>query len=120
MQRLVEIRSYKLQPGSGAAFHHLVVTQSMPLLREYGTEVVAFGPSVHNADAYILIRAYDDLDHRLSSQETFYSSEAWRNGPRQAIIELIESDWDIVMWLSRDAVDSIRESWTSSTGVSGG
>jgi hypothetical protein len=120
MQRLVEIRSYKLRPGSGAKFHDLVVTQSMPLLRAHGTEVVAFGPSAHDVDAYFLVHAYDNLAHRHSSQETFYSSEAWRSGPRQAIIELIDSDWDIVVWLTRDAVDAMRKSWVASTGMSTG
>lgn len=110
MHRLVEIRSYKLKPGSGAIFHDLVVTQSMPLLRQFGTEVVAFGQSVHDEDGYFLIRAYDSLQHRHSSQEAFYSSEAWRNGPRQAIIALIVADWDVVLWLTRAAVDAIRNS----------
>jgi hypothetical protein len=120
MHRLVEIRSYKLKSGSGARFHDLVITQSMPLLRAYGTEVVAFGPSAHDGDAYLLIRAYDNLEDRRSSQETFYSSEAWRSGPRQAIIELIDADWNIVVWLTRDAVDAIRKSWIASTGMSTG
>ncbi len=31
--RLVEIRSYKLKPGTGATFHSLVSEQSVPLLR---------------------------------------------------------------------------------------
>jgi hypothetical protein len=110
MQRLVEIRSYKLRAGSGSKFHDLVVTQSMPLLREYGTEVVAFGQSLHDPDAYFLVRAYDNLDHRRSSQEAFYSSAAWKNGPRQSIIELIEADWDIVLWLTRAAVDAMSHS----------
>jgi hypothetical protein len=110
MQRLVEIRSYKLRPGSGAKFHDLVVAKSMPLLRACGMEVVAFGQSVHNEDAYFLVRTYDNLDHRRSSQEAFYSSEAWRDGPRQAIVELIEADWDIVLWLTPAAIDAMRNS----------
>jgi hypothetical protein len=113
MQRLVEIRSYKLKAGSGSKFHHLVLTQSMPLLREHGTEVVAFGQSVHDPDAYFLVRAYDNLDHRRSSQEDFYASAAWKNGPRQSIIELIEADWDVVLWLTRSAVDAMRSSFLS-------
>jgi hypothetical protein len=110
MQRLVEIRSYKLKPGSGGTFHDLVVTQSLPLLYRFGTEVVAFGQSVHDPDAYFLARAYDSLEHRRSSQETFYSSDAWRNGPRQSIIDLIEADWEIVLWLTPAAVDALRNS----------
>jgi hypothetical protein len=65
-QRLVEIRSYRLKPGSGPGFHDLVVNQSLPLLQKCGMEVVAFGPSVHDPDAYFLVRAYDSLDHRRS------------------------------------------------------
>jgi hypothetical protein len=110
MQRLVEIRSYKLKAGSGAAFHDLVVNQSMPLVRAVGMDIVKFGQSLLDPDSYFLVRAYDSLDHRRSSQEAFYSSSAWRNGPRQAIIELIEADWDIVLWLSSAAVDAMRNS----------
>jgi hypothetical protein len=110
MQRLVEIRSYKLKPGSGATFHDLVVNQSMPLVRAFGMEVVAFGQSLHDPDAYFLVRAYDSLEHRRSSQEAFYSSAAWRNGPRQSIIEFIEADWDVVLWLTPAAIDAMRNS----------
>lgn len=110
MRRLIEIRSYKLKPGSGAKFHDLVTNQGMPLLRERNMEVVAFGPSVHDPDAYFLVRAYDNLEHLRSSQEGLYSSDAWRKGPRQSIIELIESDWNVVLWLSPEAVAAMRES----------
>jgi hypothetical protein len=110
MQRLVEFRSYKLKPGSGSTFHDLVVNQSMLLLREHGTDVVAFGQSVDDPDTYFLVRAYDSLDHRRSSQDTFYSSAAWTSGPRQAIIDLIDAHSDVVVWLSRAAVDALRSS----------
>ena len=108
-RRLVEIRSYKLKPGSGARFHQLVCEESMPLLRAANVEVVAFGPSLHDPDAYFLVRAYDNIDHRRDSQEAFYSSDAWRNGLRQSIVELIEADQDVVLWLSLQAVDAMRD-----------
>jgi NIPSNAP len=110
MLRLIEIRSYKLKPGSGARFHELVVNQSIPLLRAQNMEVVAFGPSLHDPDAYFLLRAYDSLEHLRSSQDALYSSSAWRDGPRQSIIELIESDWNVALWLTPQAVAAIRES----------
>ena len=110
MNRLVEIRSYKLKPRSGAAFHELVVTRSLPLLRKWNMEVVAYGPSLDDPDGYFLIRAYDDLEHLRASQQAFYASDDWRNGPRQSIIDLIESDWNAVLWLSCQAIESIRTS----------
>jgi hypothetical protein len=110
MNRLVEIRSYKLKPGSGTRFHDLVTHESVPLLRQWGVEVVAFGQSAHDPDSYFLIRAYDSLDHRQTSQAAFYGSDAWRQGPRESIIELIESDLDAVLWLTQEAVEAIRQS----------
>ncbi|HZE59320.1 MAG TPA: hypothetical protein VE085_02070 [Burkholderiales bacterium] len=56
MKRLIEVRSYM--------------------------EVVAFGPSSHEPDAYFLIRAYAGLADRNAQQEAFYGSDAWKNGPR--------------------------------------
>ena len=110
MKRLVELRSYKLKPGSGARFHDLVTRRSLPLLRQWGMEVVAFGPSAHDPDSYFLMRAYDSLDHRRASQAAFYASDAWRRGPRESIVELIESDLDAVVWLTPEAVEAIRQS----------
>ncbi|MBP1771459.1 MAG: hypothetical protein H6P99_622 [Holophagaceae bacterium] len=110
MKRLVEIRTYQLKPGSGARFHDLVSTQSVPLLRAWGMEVVTYGRSLHAPDGYYLIRAYDDLAHLHASQDAFYASDAWRQGPREAIIELILTDANAVLWLAPEAVDAIRRS----------
>jgi hypothetical protein len=108
MDRLIEIRSYKLKPGSGAEFHSLVANKSVPLLVQWGVDVVAFGQSEHDADAYYLIRAYDGVEHLRSSQDAFYASPSWRQGPREAIVALIETDANAVLWLSAEAVDAIR------------
>jgi hypothetical protein len=110
MNRLVEIRSYRLKPGAGARFHQLVDTQSIPMAVRWGMDVVAYGPSLHDADEYFLIRAFDSQEHLRSSQDEFYSTAAWREGPREAIVELIETHVDAVMWLSAEAVQALRES----------
>jgi len=54
MKRLVEIRSYKLKSGSRERFHELVVGKSIPLLRASRMEVVAYDPSLDDADGYFL------------------------------------------------------------------
>ena len=73
-------------------------------------EVVAYGPSLDDADGYFLIRAYDSLEHLQSSHQAFYGSDDWRKGPRQSIIDLIETDWNAVLWLTPEAVNAIRSS----------
>src|SRR6266496_5316316 len=81
MPRLIEVRSYKLKPGAAAAFHAAAVSSAIPLLREWGTEVVAFGPSAHEPDTYFLIRAYANLADLRARQDAFYGSDAWKKGP---------------------------------------
>jgi hypothetical protein len=108
MTRLVEIRSYNLKPGSRTEFHRLVSERSLPLLKQWRVDVVAFGPSLHDDNSYYLIRAYDSLDERQSSQDAFYGSSDWRLGPREAIVSLIDSDTSIVIDMETSVVDSLR------------
>jgi hypothetical protein len=51
MRRIVEIRSYNLKPGSGAEFHRLVTEQSVPMLRRWKVDLVAYGPSRQDDDS---------------------------------------------------------------------
>ncbi|MFO7540059.1 MAG: NIPSNAP family protein [Chloroflexota bacterium] len=108
-KRVVEIRSYTLKPGSGPAFHLLVTQQSLPLLHAVQMDVVAYGPSLHDPDAYYLIRSYESIEQLNRSQEAFYSSAAWRQGPREAILALIEADTNVVMWLTNEAIKALRQ-----------
>ena len=110
MKRLVEIRSYKLQSGSTAEFHDAAARTVVPMLREWGMDVVAFGPSTHEPDAYFLIRAYDDLADLNARQDAFYGSSAWRDGPRESIVSRIESYLSTVLWLSPESVEDLRRS----------
>jgi NIPSNAP len=107
MNRLVEIRSYKLKPGRQQEFHSAVIYEVMPLLRA-AMDVVSFGPSAHEADTYYLVRAYADLADLQAQQNAFYGSSAWRSGPREAILDCIESFLNTVLWLSPAAVDDLR------------
>ena len=107
-KRLIEVRSYKLKPGSADAFHAVVVEAAIPMLRAWDTDVVAFGPSAHEADTYFLIRAYADLADLNTRQDAFYGSDAWRQGPRESLISHIESYLNTVLWLSPDAIDDLR------------
>lgn len=110
MSRCVEFRSYNLRRGSGPSFHALVSELSLPLLRKWKIDVIAAGPSLHDEDSYFLIRAYDSLEQRQTSQDEFYGSADWRQGPREAILALIESDTSFVVELSESSVTALRQS----------
>lgn len=109
MNQIIEIRSYNLKAGTRTRFHRIVTEQSMPLLKQWGIDVVAYGPSLHDENSYFLIRAYLSLQERQQSQNEFYSSSEWRLGPRQSIIECIESDTSVVFELDSTTIASIRK-----------
>ena len=51
--------------------------------------VVDFGASLVAEDGHeeaYLIRAFPSLEAHREQEETFYSSDAWRLGPREAIV----------------------------------
>jgi hypothetical protein len=108
MPRAVEIRSYTLKSGSREAFDALMRKRALPLLRDFGMDVVACGPSPHDADTYYLIRAWRDLADREASQGAFYEGDAWRDGPRGDILALIAHYTSTVLLLDERTIDGLR------------
>ena len=74
MKKFVEIRSYNLKPGTRAEFHRVASAESIPMLKRWGVDVVAFGSSPHDGDTYYLIRAYQSLADRQVSQGTPFTA----------------------------------------------
>lgn len=107
-KRLIEVRSYKLKSGAGAEFDRLVTTVALPMLRAVNMDVVACGPSAHEADTYHLVRAYADLADLNAQQDAFYGSDAWRRGPREAVLACIDHFLNTVLWLSPEGVEDLR------------
>lgn len=108
MKRLVQIRSYQLRPDALMPFHRAFLERCVPMLREWGHDVIAFGPSPHEADTYYLVRAYADLADLNTRQDAFYGSPQWREGPREAVLAMIDRYLDTVLWLSPDSIEDLR------------
>ncbi len=97
---IIEIRTYRLRPGSRAEFLRVMHDEVEPLLRGSGIEVVDVGGSLVDEDGHeeaYLVRRFASLEERERLEEAFYSGEAWRGGPRSAIVEPIESYHTIVL-----------------------
>lgn len=105
--KLVEIRTYKLKPGTAerfvSAFH-----DALPLVRASGMDVVAFGRSNHEHESFYLVRAYENLDQLKVQQDAFYSSDVWRQGPRAPLVSCLEDYLNTLLWLSDQSVEDLR------------
>lgn len=106
--RIVEILQYTLKKDSGEEFHQIMHEVSVPLHTRNGIDVVAYGNSLHDADSYYLIRAFESEEQMKSVLEDFYASAGWRNGPREAIISRIELSLKSVLSLPQSGIDGLR------------
>jgi NIPSNAP protein len=108
MSHFLEIRSYNLKPGTREEFHRLFLHEAFPMLQRWNVDVVAYGPSIHDQDSYFLMRRFDTLAGREESENAFYGSHEWKQGPREAIIALIENYTEIVLELEQATIDGLR------------
>lgn len=108
MKHLIEIRSLTLRSGTREEFGRLYIDRALPLLKRWNFDVVAHGPSLHDENSYYVIRRYDSLAQREKMEDTYYGSDDWRKGPREAMLALIESYTDIVLELDEGTVQGLR------------
>lgn len=104
--KLIEIRTYKLKPGYAERFV-AAFQNALPLVRQ-SMDVVAFGRSDHDHESFYLVRAYNDRAQLEEQQNAFYSSEAWRSGPREPLIECLDDYLNTLLWLSEQGVEDLR------------
>ncbi len=108
MNHLVEFRSLNLKPGRREEFHRLYIEEALPRLKRWNFDVVAHGPSLHDENTYFVIRRFDSLLQREQTEEAYYSSDDWRQGPRERMLAMIESYTDIVLEVEDVTLTGLR------------
>src|SRR5688572_5626276 len=108
MNHIIEIRSLNLKPGSRKEFHRLYIEEALPLLKRWKFDVVAHGQSLHDENSYYVIRSYDSLAQREAMEDTYYASDDWRKGPREAILALMENYSDVVFEVDEATLQGLR------------
>src|SRR5580658_9819860 len=113
-QQVVEIRSYTLKPGTRDSFHQLVIDRSLPMLDRWKIRYLGYGPSLQEDSSYYLIRTYPSLGSRQASEDAFYNSPEWKQGPRESIVSKILYYTTVIL-----PADSIR-AWAARLSQSSG
>jgi hypothetical protein len=109
MNHVIEIRSINLKPGKHKEFQRLYVEVALPLLQRWNFDVVTHGPSLHDENSYYVVRRYDSLVQREEMEDTYYASQDWRNGPREAMLALMENYTDVVFELDEATLEGLRK-----------
>ncbi len=108
MNRWIEIRAYNLKPGTRAELHRLFTERALPMLKHWNIDVVAYGASPQDDDSYYLMRSYVSLSERDASEDAFYGSDEWRQGPREAIIACINVYTDTLLEVDEATLAGLR------------
>jgi hypothetical protein len=88
---ITELRTYKLKKGTSKTFEKIFTEQSLPMLKRWKLNVVDFGFSLIDQESFYLIRSYESIEQRKQSQDAFYGSEQWINGPDKPLMNCIET-----------------------------
>ncbi|GAB1510371.1 NIPSNAP family protein [Actinophytocola sp. KF-1] len=97
---IIEIRTYRLRPGTADDFVTTMREKVVPLLRAAGIRVVDVARSTVAEDGHeeaLLVRAFDSLAQHREQEDRFYRSDAWRTGPREEIVSRIEQYHSVVL-----------------------
>jgi NIPSNAP protein len=115
---ILEIRTYRLKPGTRDEFVRIMREDSAPLLAAAGIRVLDAGPSLVTEDGFeeaYLVRVFDSLDQRAEQEDAFYGSATWREGPREAVVSRIETYHTIVVETSEAVIENWAPAAPSST-----
>jgi ketosteroid isomerase-like protein len=78
------------------------------MLKRWKVDVIGYGPSLHDADSYFLMRGFEGVEQRQQSEDAFYGSDEWKQGPRERILADIDSYTTIVIRLDAVTLDGLR------------
>ena len=76
-QWLLEIRLFKVVPGTRKEFDRISTEGTIPLMRRSGITVLAHGPSLNDENGYFLLRAFPSEQDRVRHSQEFYTTEEW-------------------------------------------
>jgi hypothetical protein len=106
---ILELRTYRVVPGRAADLVSRM-TEVLPLLAAQGIDALGVRESVQHegGEHLVLVRAFESATERDRLEEAFYGGDAWLNGPRGGVMELIEDYHTVVLDVSPETVESLR------------
>jgi hypothetical protein len=90
---LLEVRLFKLRPGTRTEFDRISREGTIPLMRQLGINVIAHGPSLNNENGYFLLRAFPSESERVEQSQALNTTAEWEkyDGPVMGMIEDYET-----------------------------
>lgn len=88
---ILELRIYKIHHGRRGEFADRMRYALVPLFKRHGIDVVHYGPSLHDEDSFILMRAYPSVADRQTMLDAVYGGAEWLVSHEEDVLGMIES-----------------------------
>jgi heme-degrading monooxygenase HmoA len=93
---IIEMRTYKLKPGTREEFLEIFRAKSMPAHAEIGMKILGPWLSLAGPDTFFFMRGFPDLASREPMKAKFYEGELWKRELEQVLMPMIEK-YDVVL-----------------------
>jgi hypothetical protein len=93
---IVEMRSYKLRPGTRERFLEIFRTRTKPEHARIGMRILGPFLSIEDPDVFFFMRGFPDLASREPMKARFYEGELWKTELEQVLMPMIER-YDVVL-----------------------
>jgi len=93
---IIEMRTYKTQPGKRAEFIEIFREKSVPAHESIGMKILGPFISVEDADTFFFMRGFPDLDSREPLKAQFYEGELWKNELENILLPMLEK-YEVVL-----------------------
>ena len=93
---IVEMRTYRLKPGTRERFLEVFRTRSMPEHARLGMPILGPFLSVEDPDVFFFMRRFADMASRDALKARFYEGELWKSELESVLMPMIER-YDVVV-----------------------
>jgi hypothetical protein len=93
---IIEMRTYRLKPGSRAQFLEIFRSKCVPAHADIGMKILGPFASVDDPDMFFFMRGFPDLASREPMKAKFYDGELWKGELEQLMMPLIEK-YEVVL-----------------------
>jgi NIPSNAP protein len=87
---IVEMRTYKLRPGTRARFLEIFRTKSIPTHVQLGMKIVGPFESIEDPDTFFFMRGFPDLASREPMKAQFYEGDLWKRELESVLMPMLE------------------------------
>src|SRR5438445_196629 len=93
---IIEMRTYKTNPGKRAEFLEIFRIKSIPAHTEIGMKILGPFLSVEDPDTFFFMRGFPNLASREPMKARFYEGDLWKRELEKILMPMLEK-YEVVL-----------------------